>query len=192
MSTAAKRSEKPSMTILRRPRVRLGAVVALAVAAALIAAAIARDHSNGSTAPSAIASGPVALTAAQLRDESRVLDQPIFWAGPRAGYTYEFTRTANGNIYVRYLPAGVKVGATRPRYLIVGTYPFPHPLKMLRIAAGKRGVSIPGNGLALVHDEYPQSVHMAFPNTNYQVEVFDPSPARALAVARSGDVTPVR
>ena len=194
MSTATEQSGKPSMNILQRPRVQLGAVIALAVAAALIAGAIARERNNRSTASTAAVStiGPVAFTAEQLRDESRALDQAIFWAGPKAGYTYEFTRNASGSIFVRYLPAGVKVGAVEPHYLIVATYPFRHALNVLRIAAGKRGVPIPGNGLALVHDQYPQSVHIAFPNTDYQVEVYDPSPARSLAVARSGNVTPVK
>jgi hypothetical protein len=55
---------------------------------------------------------------------------------------------------------------------------------------GGRGIQVPGGGLALVDEKYPKSVHLAFPNVNYQVEVFDPSPKRALAVATSGQVRP--
>ena len=34
------------------------------------------------------------------------------------------------------------------------------------------------------------SVHIAFPRVDYQVEVYDPEPARALAVARSDRSSP--
>ena len=51
--------------------------------------------------------------------------------------------------------------------------------------------AVPGGGIALVDAGYPSSVHMAFPGVDFQVEVYDPSPQRALAVALSGDVQPV-
>jgi hypothetical protein len=58
------------------------------------------------------------------------------------------------------------------------------------VANGK-GIEIPGGGLALVHEGYRKSVHLAYPGVDYQVEVYDPSPRVARRVAVSGKVRPV-
>jgi hypothetical protein len=51
---------------------------------------------------------------------------------------------------------------------------------------------LPGGGLALITPGHPKSVYLAFPRTPVQVEVYDPSPAVARAVALSGRVVPIR
>jgi hypothetical protein len=176
--------------------VRAGAVVVLAIAAGIGAWLLVRDD-EGSTAtptattPQATGVGPVAMSRGELASLSRTLDQPIYWAGARRGFTYEVTRTADRKVYVRYLPKGVKVGDSRADYLIVATYPYPRALRALRGVAGKRAVRVRGGASAFVDPTYPKSVHMAFPDADYQIEVFDPSPARARRVALSGDVTDV-
>ena len=183
---------------LRQPRVRLSAVVALAVAAGLIAwAATNRGGNSPSTAnptagPRTKGTGPVALSPRGLRTLSRALGQPIYWAGQESGYTYEVTQVSKGKIFVRYLPQGVKVGAKGASYLIVATYSFPKAFNALKAVSKGHEIAIPGNGIAAVDQGYPKSVHLAFPRVNYQVEVYDPSPARARNVATSGDVRPVR
>ena len=181
---------------LRQPRVRLGAVVALAVAAAFIAW-VAIDHGGGTsqrTSSQTVAGsiGPVGLSAAGLQAQSGSLHQPIFWAGPKAGYTYELTRTSTGRVYVRYLPPGAAVGAKGASYLVVATYPFPNALTALKKVSGGKGVALPGRGLAVVNTRYPKSVYVAFPGVDYQIEVYDPSPRTARKVALSGAVRPVR
>jgi hypothetical protein len=182
---------------LQRPRIRLGAIVALAVAAGIVAWAVV--DRGGSSKPSTPASsaaggavGPVLLTPEALRAESRSLGQPIYWAGSKSGYTYELTRTVTGHVYVRYLPTGTAVGAKGAGYLIVATYPFPNALAALKKVSGGTGIALPDGGLAVVDTNYPKSVHVAFPGTDYQVEVYDPSPKTARSVAVSGAVRPVR
>lgn len=133
---------------------------------------------------------PVALSAAGLQTLARAVEEPIYWAGPQPGHQYELRRAENGNTYVRYLPRGVEAGAGGAKYLTVATYPFPRALAALEKAAGDRGVELPGGGVALVAAGRPTSVHVAFPGVDYQVEVYDPSPERALEVASSGDVRP--
>jgi hypothetical protein len=184
--------------LLRHPRIRLGAVVALAVAAGIIAWAVV-DRGGSSSKPStrtssaaARGTGPIGLTPAGLRAESRLLRQPIYWAGPKVGYTYELTRTPNRNLYVRYLPPGVRVGARGAGYLIIATYPFTRAFRGLKAVSKGHAISIPGRGIAVVDQGYPKSVHVAFRNVNYQLEVYDPSPKQSLAVATSGDIRPVR
>jgi hypothetical protein len=185
-----------SAGMLRKPRVRLGAVVALALAAGLVAwVVVGRDDNPTSSGPTVAARssnvGPVAYSPRGLRILSAKLNHPIYWAATKSGYTYEVTRTTDGKIYVRYLPPGVKVGAKGSSYLIVATYPYRHAYRALKAVQDGRGHRIRGGGLAVVQAGYPQSVQLSFPNKNYQVEVYDPSPKTSLSVALSGLVRPV-
>jgi hypothetical protein len=135
--------------------------------------------------------GPTAATMAGLEHLERAIGQPIYWAGPKKGYTYEVTRRSDGAIFVRYLPAGVRVGDPRGDFLIIVTYPYPNALAALQGVANGKGIAIPGGGLALVHAGYEKSVNLAYPGVDYQVEVYDPSPRAARGVAVSGQVRPV-
>jgi hypothetical protein len=182
---------KPARRSRTARRVWFAGVIAVAIVAAVLSWAIARRESL-STAKGPVVSTvePVALNASGLATLAGTAGRPIYWAGQRTGYLYELRRTDNGNVYVRYLPPGVAAGAAGAKYLIVATYPFSDAFAALEKVAGGRGVQVPGGGLALVDETYPKSVHVAFPNVDYQVEVFDPSPKRALEVATSGQVRP--
>ncbi len=135
--------------------------------------------------------GPIAITPAALAAYSRTLGQPIYWVGPRRGYTYELTETSSAYVYVRYLPPGVRVGDKRANWLIIATYPFANAEARLKEIAHGGGATLPGGGFELPDASYPDSVHLAFPRENYEVEVYDPSPGIARAVAASGTVKPV-
>jgi hypothetical protein len=135
---------------------------------------------------------PAAATAAELRSVAKQLGHPVFWAGPKPGYTYEVTETSNGSAYVRYLPPGVKVGDPRADFLIVATYPFRGALAAVRrTAGGVAPLRLHDQGVAVVDRSYPESIHLAFPGVAYEIEVFDPSPATTLKVVDSGRVAPV-
>jgi hypothetical protein len=178
-----------------RPRVwLLGGVLGLALAAGIVVWAVTGNGggSDGTSGPVAATIRPVALSAAGLRTLARVVGQPIYWAGPRKGYLYELRRTSNGNVYVRYLPPGVNAGARGAKYLVVGTYPFRGAYEALRRVTDAEVVQIPGGGIGTIAPNYRKSVHLAFPRVDYQMEVFDPSPARALHMATSGQIRPVR
>jgi hypothetical protein len=187
----------------RRPRLRVGAAVALAAGAGLAAWAIVGHDGAGSSSTSSVSPpapattaatakpiGPVALSAKGLRTLTSSVHQPVYWAGPQAGYLYELTRTSTGRVFIRYLPPGVKAGAKQQKYLIIATYPFVNPVKALKNLSGTHLV-IPGGGVAMVDRVHPQSVHLAYPGVDDQVEIYDPSPARSLRIARSGEVRPV-
>lgn len=177
---------------VRRRRTALVAVLLLAVAVVVIVWVASRDGSSAAKGPTANPVAPIRLSASGLSTLARVAGQPIYWAGPRAGYFYELSRTSSGNVYIRYLPRGVKAGANGGKYLVIATYRFPAALAALKKVDDGRGVQLPGGGLALVDGKTPTSVHLAFPNVGFQVEVYDPSPARALETASSGQVRPVR
>lgn len=189
----------------RGSRIRVGAVVAIAVGAGLGAWALVAHNDDSSSASSepvaatpaatptvtAKPIAPIGLSAKGLRTLTASIDQPIYWAGPKPGYVYELTRTSTGKIFIRYLPPGTRVGSKQGAELIVATYPFRNALKALKGLAGGKKLVVPRGGIAIVDRGHPQSVHLAFPGVDNQVEVYDPSPARSLAIARSGAVQPV-
>jgi hypothetical protein len=136
---------------------------------------------------------PAAVSPAGLKSLAGQLGHPVYWIGPKPGHTYEVTRTANGSVYIRYLPPGVDVGAAEP-YLSVATYPFPGALAALQALPKQKNaavVKLPGGGLALIDKRYPKSIHVAFPNSDYQIEVFDPSPDAVRKIVSAGRVKPI-
>jgi hypothetical protein len=185
----------------RLSSVRIGAVVAVALAAAFVIWLVVRGNDDSSssskattTAETAKPIGPIAATPAALRSASAEAKHPIYWVGPRPGQTYEFTRTASGRVYVRYLPPNAKVGNRRADYTIVGTYPTPNALKVLQDLAkrpSEKSVPAPGGGIAVYATNAPTNVYVAFPGSDEQIEVFDPSAKRALRLVTSGRVAPV-
>jgi hypothetical protein len=134
------------------------------------------------------------VSLSKLTSLSASLGHPIFWAGAQAGHTYELSRTKDGRVFIRYLPAGAKVGDPKPNYLSVGTYPQANAFSVLKATAKRQGVptiALRGGGLAFVDKTHPTSVYLAFPGFAYQMEVFDPSPARARQLVVSGKVIPL-
>jgi hypothetical protein len=147
-------------------------------------------RSSGTGVPS----GGHLVSVNTLKQLAVSLHHPIYWLGEKPGSTYELTRTADGKLYVRYLPQGVKAGSSTP-YTTVAMYPSPHALATLRPLANDKGAEsyeIQGGGLALFAANYPRSVHVAFPDLDYQIEVFDPTPHRALDLVKSGDLKSIR
>jgi hypothetical protein len=173
------------------PGIRLGAVVALAVLVGLAVWLILdeTDDSGSTTTPT-----PSAIVSAQgLSTLATALGHPIYWAGKQPGKQYELTQLPDGRVYVRYLPKGAKAGSD-DAYLTIGTYPMQNALAVTAdAAAGKRAVRLPirGGGAAFYSKQRPQSIYFAFPNMNYQVEIYDPRAAVARRQFGSGKVAPV-
>ena len=175
-----------------RPRVRLGAIVAVLLLAGLVVWLVARGV-EPTPEPVSTAAKPVAVSAAGLATLAGAVDSPIYWAGPKTGYTYELTKAASGRVFVRYLPKGVPAGVDE-LYLTIGTYPFKGAFSATRSLANRPdAVKIPigGGGIAFYSNAIPTSIYVAFPNSDYQIEVYDPSPAAARQLLASGRLTPV-
>jgi hypothetical protein len=170
----------------RSGRFRAAAAVALAIVVGLILWLALRDTGGSSTSSSANA---LATSIDQLRALTATVGHPIFWVGPRAGYTYELTRTSNGSIYIRYLPPDAKVGTKTP-YLTVATYHFPGAFAAVAKVAKQKGVTtfkLAHGGLAEVKKN-AKSVHAAYPGIDYQVEIYDPAPEAAAGLAATGQL----
>jgi len=140
-----------------------------------------------------VAPKPKAASATALKSLAGSLGHPIYWAGPKKRYTYELNRNPNGNLFIRYLPPGVRIGAKR-QYLSVATYPYTDALAGIQRVAkqkGQRTIKLSGGGLAVYDPKNPKDVHLAFRGSNYQVEVYDPT-GKAPQLVSSGQITVIR
>jgi hypothetical protein len=132
------------------------------------------------------------LTLAALKRKVATLSSPVYWIGPRAGVTYEYTRSPNGNVYLRYLPKGVAVGASGA-YPTIGTYPVAKAFATTKSAgrqAGATRVTLAG-AQAFYTKAKPTSVYAAFAGSDYQIEVYNPVAAQALAAVKARLLKPV-
>jgi hypothetical protein len=170
-------------------------VVVGVVAIGLLVWLLARDDGSTTKATTTSKFGSVAASEDDLRALADQVDHPVYWAGPREGGTYELTRTRKGSIYIRYLPEGAEVGDPRPRFTTVGTYPSASAFATVTAGAQRKDATayrFKSGAIAVTYAKTPSSVFFAFPNSPYLVEVFDPSPARAVKLVTSGQVQLVK
>jgi hypothetical protein len=135
----------------------------------------------------------VPVQASELSGLARSFHQPVYWAGKQGSTQFDLTRNGTDRLYIRYLPPN---GAPTPAtgVLTVGTYRLPNAYNALLRAAkapGAKTYKLPKHGRALVDAGNPTDVHLAYRSQPFQVEVFDPTPGRALKLVRSGQVRPV-
>jgi hypothetical protein len=173
-------------------RVRLAIIVAVAVAAGLLAWLLFKGDDNKSSGPTRAPAS--AASVSELRALPGDVGHDVFWAGEQKGFTYELTKTTQGNVFVRYLPDGVDVNDPRPNFLSVGSYPRKDAFGVLQKVAKNPGSElrkVSGGGIAVVSSQEPNSVYVAYPGKDLEIEIYDPSPRRALRVAVSGQVRPL-
>ena len=145
------------------------------------------ESEGGNTAASVV-------SVTELRDSATAAGHPVYWAGERPGSELELTETEDGSFYVRYLSGGAEPGDERPIFLTVGTYPVPDAIGAVRRSAREAQVDpkkLPDGGLAFVPPTNTSSVYVAYPGSDYQIEIYHPDPATALDIART-DLAPVR
>ena len=181
---------------LRASRLRLGAAIAVGLAAAMLVwLAVGRGDDDSQSRSGSGSSGevkPSIMSAEELRDLAASTSMPLYWVGPRDGAQYEVTRTRTGTLYLRYLPPALRAGAIKPALTVV-TYPLENALARMRANAVKRSsrIRLPGGGLAVVDPSRPTNVHFAYPGQAVQVEVYAPSPGFARQLVLSGAVRPL-
>jgi hypothetical protein len=192
----AERSTAMTTTTITLPpvkatHVRLGALVALGLAAFLIGwLVLGRGDNGGSSATN----GATPRSESELREFAASSSHPVYWAGPRSDHTYELTKTTDGRVFVRYLPSGVDAGDPRPDFLTIGTYPRRNAYSELKRAAkapGAQSRSIGQGGIAVL-SRGSSSVYFGYPDAAYQVEVYAPGPGSARQLVLGGQVVPIR
>ena len=89
----------------------------------------------------------------------------------------------------------VAIGIRQAAYTIVGTYPVENAYKVLQGLAKKpdeSSFSAPSDGFAVYSTTQANNVYLAYPGSNLQIEVYDPSPQKARDLITSGQVAAVR
>ena len=179
----------------RRAYVQLGVLgIAVAIAAGVVVWLLVRGGADTAPVP-APNSGPALVSQAQLERLAKSLDHPLYWAGPKSGYSYELTSLTGGRTYIRYLPAGVRAGDPRANFLVVGTYAGQGAFANLKRASKQKdsvSFGVPGHGLAVFSPAKPTSVYFGYPGKGYQVEVFSPSGQNARSLVLAGKIAPIR
>lgn len=190
-STGAKPPSKPPGKADNRRLLLRGGVVAAAILVALVAWLASRDSGNGSSAPAEV--GPRIVSAAGLGEAAATLGQPVYWAGAMPGTELALSELPEGGTQVRYLPQGTEPKQASSKVLIVGSYPLADPKGSLAGFAQRPGAIVrhASDGREVISsEERPTSVYFASPDDSVQVEVYDPSPRRAMSLALSGRVVP--
>ncbi len=191
----AKKKRPPMTREARRKQTTWIITGVLAVAAIVTAVILAQDSpatSNVDAEDLGQDERPVGLDEQTLREFALLHEGPIYWAGPRTDTTYELTVTEVGDVFVRYLPLGVAVGNQQPDFLTVATYTRPDAYQALvEVSLGDQFVSeeTARGALVVYASSEPTSAHFSFPDTTIQVEVFDPTPNRAVSLVLDGSIT---
>ena len=178
---------------LRSSRVRLGAVIAVGLAAAFVAWLVLDRVGDSDSGPEAATEvRPSIMSLEELGALAASTETPLYWAGPRRGTRYEVTRTGSGTVYVRYLSPALQEGDVKPALTVV-TYPMENALARIRAGSTERStrIQLPGGGLAVIDPRRPTNVHFAYPGQSAQVEVYAPEPGLARQLVVSGAVRPL-
>jgi hypothetical protein len=166
--------------------------IAVSVALVLVALVlIVRDEGEGDEVE-AIDPTPRLVAASDLGELEDSLGHPVYWAGERPPDRLELVHEPSGNVFVRYLPPGVEAGDPGTGFLTVGTYPFTDPVGGLERTAAKSGAEVrtgPGGVRILAEPSVSDSVYLAYPGSELQVEVYDPE-GEALDLIEAGEIEP--
>jgi hypothetical protein len=169
-------------------------VAALAVLVAAVAWLSTRGDDDGDRAAAPAESSSRIVSRAELAEAAVTLGQPVYWAGAVPGTELELEELVEGGARVRYLPAGDATGEGTDTALTIGSYPLSDPEAALRSFADQAGsiVRHTSGGQEVVSSrERRTSVYFVGPDKAVQVEVYYPSPRRAMRLALSGRVQPV-
>ena len=197
----SRRAEPSAQAASRKPKgadpglLRIGAgAVAGLIVGLLLGALLFGGDGDGDDDVVAASAAPEAqiVTPEELATEAASLGRPVYWAGPQADSAIEFERTAEGNTSIRYIPEG-EDGGEAGDFLTVVTYPYPDAHGALTQQAASGDVlsrELPNGGFAISQPDQPTNAYLAYEGEDYQVEVYDPRPGRALKLVIEGSIVP--
>lgn len=179
----------------KRRTILRGGVIALAVLVGLIAWGVTRDDDDGGESEIAPAGFEAKIVSEVDLEEIAVSSgHDVYWVGPIDGKELETGENEDGGVLVRYLQAGEEPGSDSAGALAIGSYPLGDAVKALeRFAEGEGAIVRESDqvGKVVTSREAPTSAYFVSPDGTLQIEVYDPSPARAMTLALSGRVRPV-
>ncbi len=138
----------------------------------------------------------MALSEQELKSVVMNLNSVIYWAGPLENAKYTLNVDEAGAAFIRYLPNGEGANDTEKKYLTVATYKVNAAFDAVKAAGNEQdGIGlITADGAAVYYNKNSASnVYLAYPGQDLQIEVFDPTPGRALQLVNTtGLLKPVR
>jgi hypothetical protein len=194
---AKKSSPKKSAAAVDAPEVKrsgVGKTAILMMFVAVVSSALTYTLTNSSSSTPAattstfteVIAGKVALTEPELIAAVKQLGVDVYWAGPVKDAKYTLAVPADGQAYVRYLPNGQGIEDTKPNFVVIATYTTTDAFTATQAAGNTtNGVTfVNTEGAAVYYNkDTPTNVYVAYPNLNYQIEVFHPIAATALEIA---------
>lgn len=182
-------------------KIRLGAVIAVALVAGFLVWLLFIRSDDNDTAPrgEVVATqvqpfGPAIATPRNLRDAAAQVGHEIYWAGPDEPGRVELTLAADGRAFVRYLTGGAEPGRQAADFLTIATYRIGDGFAATSDVAGREGnesFDIEDGGIAVFARDDPERVYFAYPGSELQVEVFDPRPERARDLVETNQIVPI-
>lgn len=169
----------------------LGIAVSALLVLVAIVLVVAGGDGDGEVEAEAVETPPRLVEPEEIAALEDSLDHPVYWAGERPPDRLELAQEAAGNVFLRYLPPGAEAGDERAAFLTVGTYPFTDPVAGLEQTAAESGgeVRTAPDGSTMLVDPASDSVYLAYPDSELQVEVYDPA-GTALELIEAGEIEP--
>jgi hypothetical protein len=167
---------------------------AAVVAAITLALALPGCGDSSSEPDQQVSSGAAEVVSADSLREAASDGTPIYWAGEQPGTELELSQPDEDRTYVRYLTGDAAAGDERADFLTVSTYAQPNAVAVLHRQSKRSGGTIahaPGNATVYYERANPRSVYLAYPGSSVEIEVYDPSFARALQVVNEGRIAAV-
>jgi hypothetical protein len=168
-----------------------GGVVGMALVVGLITWLGTRGGEEEPAAPAEL--GSAVAGGRELGNIATMLGQPVYWAGPMPDTGLVLSEAPSGGVQVRYQPAGTEAGEGSSDVLTIGSYPLSDPAAALHAFAARPGsvVRRGHSGVEVVWSRRsPTSAYFVPVGNKVLVEVYDPSPERAHALALTGRVRP--
>ena len=178
------------------PKIWIAVLITSIVTALLVFGFTSIFSSDTSTSASQTTTGQLALSEAELKSVVANLNSVVYWVGPLENAKYTLDVTDAGAAFVRYLPNGEGANDTAKNYLIVATYRVNAAYDAIKTAGNEQdGIALmTSDGAAVYYNKNASTnVYIAYPGQDLQIEVFDPTPGKALQLVNTtGLVKPIR
>jgi hypothetical protein len=135
------------------------------------------------------------VSAKRLAEIAHADGRVVYWAERRSGTRIEYTETADGSTYVRYLTGKARAGSPRAGFVVVATYPRQNAYREVTDFARKAHVvtvRLPNGGLAVTKPGRPQNIYIVYADQPYQVEVYAPSASTTRRLVFGGRIRALR
>jgi hypothetical protein len=176
------------------PRALRASVIALVLAVGFLAWVVTRDGDDGESAPASAQAETRIVSEEELANIASTVGHPVYWAGAIPGTELEVTESGDGSILVRYLEDGAGVEEGGAEFLAIGSYPLVDAKGAMDEFAEKPDAIVrraPDGREVMTTKQAQTNVYFADLDNSLQIEVYDPSPQRAMSLARSGQVQPI-